>query len=363
MFVLFSMNPNVFFPVLFFILFLFHTKAYPITDSTSVFVGSQLHYGFIIAHSRSLTEISRTNPFGFTLELSRIRHTQKAWNACNCLSQNGIAFSYFNFNNPAVLGESFNLFLFAEPQLVFGKINLSVRGGAGFSYLSRIYHPIDNPENLFFSRHLSGLLQAQINSRYWVSDNWTLRFGISYNHISNGGTRHPNKGMNFPVINAGLEYVLNPMTLKPRSKIPPVKTNIFYLGLFANSRSLYEDVRSERKPVAGLQAGFYYPVARMHAFGAAAEFLYDGARREKIRRGEESGNFYTVAPLFRHHLLFGRFDFSQAMGVYLIRPSDKAFFQRYALEYQLKRYLKGGFSLKAHGHVAEQMDLRIMIVL
>ncbi|MCS6973092.1 MAG: acyloxyacyl hydrolase, partial [Cyclobacteriaceae bacterium] len=152
MFVLFSMNPNVFFPVLFFILFLFHTKAYPITDSTSVFVGSQLHYGFIIAHSRSLTEISRTNPFGFTLELSRIRHTQKAWNACNCLSQNGIAFSYFNFNNPAVLGESFNLFLFAEPQLVFGKINLSVRGGAGFSYLSRIYHPIDNPENLFFSR-------------------------------------------------------------------------------------------------------------------------------------------------------------------------------------------------------------------
>ena len=74
-------------------------------DSTIWYIGSQAHYGFIIAHRDAIRPlVNDTNPWGLSLELSRLRYTQSAWNACNCYSQNGLALTYFNFDNPQVLG-------------------------------------------------------------------------------------------------------------------------------------------------------------------------------------------------------------------------------------------------------------------
>ena len=337
-------------------------------DSTIVLSGVQLHTGRILPHSESIRDLTQDVLWGAQAEISRIRLTQKSWNTCNCYSQNGISVSYFNFNNPDELGAAFNVAVFAEPQLVHGKINLGLRAGAGVSYLSRVYHPIDNPRNLFFSSPWSGLLLLQLSGRYRLNPAWILRFGGAYYHISNGGQRQPNKGMNFPALSLGVEYTSSdkPLIRKLRS-IRADKVVHYYAGISYNTRSVDESDFSSRarEAVIGIHGGVYKPVARMHAFGVGVEFFHDNALKLRARQQGDAFDHRVLSGLVAHHLLFGRFDFSQALGFYLHKEyrTPAEVFQRYALRYRLLEKLQIGLSLKAHLHTAEQIDLRIGVLL
>ena len=335
-----------------------------VADSTSLHVGFQGYFGSILPHSSSISQLTDTWVGGLQADISRISITRASWNACNCYSQNGISISYFNFNNPGVLGGAASIAFFAEPQLTLSRMNFSLRAGAGVSYVTRVFHPDDNPENLFFSTPWSGLLLAQLNSRYRLNDAWLLRIGASYQHISNGGKRQPNKGMNFPTLSLGVDYSLKAVRLPRREKLRIKNKSIrYYAGMFYNTRAIDEsDLQTaDREVVLGLQGGFYVPVVRMHAVGVGLEASYDGALKERARGQRKSFDHHVVSILLRHHFLFGRFDFSQALGIYVYKeyPTPAEVFQRYALHYRLWRKLQLGFSLKAHLHTAEQMDVRL----
>lgn len=335
-----------------------------LSDSTAVLAGAQAHYGSILPHSSSIAHLTDGYLWGVQADISRIRYTQEAWNTCNCYSQTGISINYFDFRNPGILGGAISVAVFAEPQLTYGRLNFSLRGGAGISYLTKVYHPEDNPQNLFFSDPWSGLLLLQLSSRFRVNNEWLLRLAGSYSHISNGGKRQPNKGMNFPTVALGMEYSLKYAAPVRRKKIPRVDKSIrYYTGLFFNTRSVDEsDFRSdERKIVIGLQGGFYKPFTRMHAAGLGFEASHDGALKVQARLNEEYADHHVVSGLIRHHFLFGRFDFSQALGIYIHKeyPTPHGVFQRYAILYRIFKKLEVGFSLKAHLHTAEQMDIRV----
>ena len=40
----------------------------------------------------------------------------------------------------------------------------------------------------------------------------------NYNHISNGGLKQPNKGINYPTLALGLDYIPNPILIQNREK-------------------------------------------------------------------------------------------------------------------------------------------------
>ncbi len=174
--------------------------------------------------------------------------------------------------------------------------------------------------------------------------------------------------MNFPTLSLGVEYGPRYQSLYPRARFSMEdKSMHFYAGLFYNSRSVDESnlISQDRKIVIGLQGGFYKPLARMHALGLALEVSHDGALKELARQNYESYDHRIVSGLVRHHFLFGRFDFSQSLGIYLHKeyPNPNSVFQRYAILYRVFEKLQLGFSLKAHLHTAEQMDLRLGVVL
>lgn len=295
------------------------------------------------------------------IEASQLRYKQASWNACNCYSQNGVALTYFNFDNRKILGSSVNLILFAEPQLSFKKINISLRAGMGLSYLSKVYSEESNPENVLFSSALSGILLLQLNNRIWLNEHLGIRLSVGYHHISNGGIKQPNLGVNFPTVSIGAEYSPDRHILVRRKKHKTFTTKLhYYAGIFFNTRKVPTE-EGVRKPSLGLSAGFFKPFARMHAIGVAVELVNDWSLKEWDRQSAEYYDHRVAAALVRHHFLFGRFDFSQAMGFYLYKkyPTYKNVFQRYVLQYELLKNLQIGFSIKAHLHVAEQMDVRI----
>lgn len=340
------------------------------TDSLShiYYVGVKAHAGFILPHSTEIINVSGSRPFGFQLDVGRLNRSVKAWNKCNCYSQVGLSFIYFNYQNPNVLGSSYNLVAYMEPLLTFKpRLNARFRAGAGLTYLTDIYNSDTNPTNLFFSSSLSGFLMVGFSAHYKLSDHFNTNLGLHYNHISNGGLQQPNKGMNFPTVNLGLEYTINPVDVRPQ----PFKADVDkrphpYAGAFGNLRSLPS---SDAGPTVNLwQLGVYGGVLRKftttNAWLLGAEFSHDASVEERGKRNGEEVSPWMFALLAGHQFCFGRFGFSQQLGHYTYRDYDfrTDFFQRYSLTYLVASRVSVGISLKAHGKEAEQMDVRAAVM-
>jgi hypothetical protein len=97
------------------------------------------------------------------------------------------------------------------------------------------------------------------------------------------------------------------------------------------------------------------------ALTGGTELIFDYSRREQIKLDEADANFFQAAALIGHEFWLGKVTFSQELGVYYYndyRINDDIY-QRYGLTYSFSKHIFARFSLKAHRHVADFIDLRI----
>lgn len=208
-------------------------------DTTLLYKGVQakIHYGFIIAHSIAVQNTAGSHPRGVEVEFFKQRVDTASWTLCHCYPAKGWNFSYFDFDN-TVLGNGFSVSYFLEPSYRISKrAEFRFRGNIGFSYLTNPYHIQQNPANLSYSSHISGYVQLGVSGRYKIGRQWLALLGAQYQHLSNGGLKEPNKGINWPTISVGVtrynqEYSL-PVYKKTvykyyRQQKPYVEAGIFF---------------------------------------------------------------------------------------------------------------------------------------
>lgn len=316
----------------------------------------EVQYGFIISHAPDLKPLSANYPYGFSLSYQQMVTSQKHWNACNCFHYLGAKFSYINYGDSHSLGEAYAFSGTFEPVLWRNNsVSLSLFSGVGASWLTRIHHPENNPLNQFFSARMSFLLSVAPVLEYNFSPHWSLHLALNYNHISNGGQRQPNRGMNFPQLGVGVSYNLRQAELPSYPKLEP--DGVWHGWIEAGYTTRKTGDAHVRRPVFSIAGGFYHPFTSINAAGFGVEFSDDYSIRSNT-----SDKKYTLAPFVSHHLLLGRFDFSQRLAYYVIKPDDVAsygWYQRYALLFNATKRLNIGFSMKTHGHVAANLDLRV----
>ncbi|WP_194774728.1 acyloxyacyl hydrolase [Pararhodonellum marinum] len=322
-------------------------------------VGLEGHSGWILAHASDLIPVSQSQPWGASLNYSWLNTDRKKWEVCNCFHYLGAILTYHNFNNPDVLGSALSLSLLFEPILWKHKNwEFSLRSGIGASYLNRVYDEIENPDNTFFSAPISFLLFVNPVLSYELDPQWRVNIGFHYNHISNGGQKQPNRGINYPMVGFGVAHILNPVTLPnyERAEIPQQWQ--WYLETAYTTRENQQDPQQGRNAVVSLVGGAYKSLTAINALGAGLEVSWD----RSLQVESKSTEALLTAPYVAHHFLFGRVDFSQRMGIYLNKPSgyvENLFYQRYLLTYSIGANLTFGASMKVHGHVAENIDVRL----
>lgn len=329
------------------------------------FIGVNIHGGFIIPHSAELKPVSDTNPIGLQLEYNKLKLDRKAWETCNCYGRTGWSFLYMNYNDPDQLGSSYNLIYYVQPYFDYTPpLTFSLKAGGGITYLDQVYDEETNPENLFYSSPLSFYLFLAPTVGFIVSDKWELALSANYNHISNGGSKQPNKGMNFPSLSIGASRMLNYQL--PESRSPSSEDRKKwekYLGAFGSLRSADESTEGSNYLMTGLNAGIMRPLSVLNGLNAGIEISYDDSYRERLERMEVEESPWIVSAMVGHQFTVGQFYFIQQFGFYLIRPEEvqpKDVFQRYSIYYKLRKGLGFGTSLIAHGHVADHMDLRLI---
>jgi hypothetical protein len=319
--------------------------------------GLDTHTGWIIPHNSELKDIASSRPFSFGISSQWMKTSQKNWETCNCFHYLGLKFSVVDFQNQQELGQAWNLAGTFEPILFrSGKWAASIESGIGVSYLNKVYDPIENPSNTFFSTPISFLLSVAPKLTYDFAPNWALQTSFTYNHISNGGQRQPNRGMNFPMWGLGILHYTQKMDFPSFQKSQLSRNWFFYIDLGFNTR---DGGDGSRNPNFTLSGGGYRQLSRIIGLGGGLELAKDFSLPVQESRKE------ALIPgiYLENHFLFGRFDFSQRMVKYLFKPEgyqeDHRFYQRYTLNYLLGRNFRIGAGLKAHGHVAEYMDFRV----
>jgi hypothetical protein len=330
------------------------------------------HYGFIIPHSRAIAEISNSNPWGIETDLSWHLMRERIWKHCFCYPRTGFSLNYVDFGFPEVLGHSVFLYPYIEPYIrPQKKLSFSFRFGIGPAWLSRIYDEEKNPDNFFFSNHLSfvALLNASVN--YRLNSRLSTRLAFNFNHISNGGLTQPNVGMNFPTLNTGIDYSFKEVSFPCRSKdtlltLYPKKQwwDAYILGTMKN----VEKGEDTYYPVIGLGIYYNHLVGRRLALNAGTEWISDYSVKELIRREYindpgSAPDHNRLAVLLGFDLMFGRITFIHQWGIYYYHPypAMRWAYQRYGLNLSFKERFYIGINIKAHGHVADLMDARFGI--
>ncbi|MFO7864270.1 MAG: acyloxyacyl hydrolase [Salinivirgaceae bacterium] len=331
-------------------------------DKYPVF-GASYSYGGILRHSNELPEIRENRVRGFTVTAARFHTSKQKWEQCYCYPLIGAGVAAYDFGDPQVLGNSINPFLFVAPKIFpNGRLYFVPRGGAGMSYVSKVYDANSNPENTFFSSHLSFFLQMDISVRYQITKQLSGEGSVSYNHISNGGIKQPNKGMNFITANVGLNYYLTAPQIPRYTVDRTSEKNEKWRGLATSFFSLKvakpeEGYNRKNGAIFGANIKLGYSVPRFSLFTAGVEYVADMYLQEQLMRAGEDVDFQRIALLLGHAATFGRLSFITDLGIYVYSPAKAPdpVYQHYALTYRFGRYLFAGVGLKAHRHVAELM--------
>jgi hypothetical protein len=339
-------------------------------------LGFRVYYGFIVPHSRAIREISDSRPYGIEADLAWHLMRERTWKHCYCYPRTGFNLSYFNFNNPEMLGHSIALYPYIEPFIrPHKKLNFTFRFGIGPAVVTKVYDSLTNPHNFFFSDHLSfiAMLNAAVN--YRVSNRVTTRLAFNYNHISNGGLKEPNVGMNFPTLNVGFDYSLSEVNFprRPKDTMRVLYQDKFWFDAYLmGTAKNAEKGEDQRFPTIGVGIYYSYLAGRIFALNAGTEWISDYSVKEKIRREwatdptktEPPPDHNRAAVLLGIELLFGRFSFIHQWGIYYYepRPARNRMYQRYGLNFRFYDKLYLGINIKAHGHVADLMDARLGII-
>ncbi len=333
-----------------------------------VYLGIKSHLtGLIIPHRDTLRDIASTTPRGFQFEISRFNISEKSWRSCNCYARTGFSFSFFDYGNAEELGQSYNLAFFLEPYFnVNNKLSFSYRAGMALSYLNKTYNQNTNPENLFYSSTISYMLNVALQANYKLKPQLTANAGIFYNHISNGGMKQPNLGMNFPTLSVGVDYILNPIDYKlPKySKDANFNKDLRYYARVIGSLKTVESndsaIADAQRPVIGVEVGLIKPFSKLNAVIIGSEFISDQSWKLRNERWNADFDHRTINLMLGHGFLLARFTFTQQMGIYVYKNypnTSSLFFQRYALFYQMGNFMSLGFSMKAHMEIAEIMNI------
>ncbi len=329
-------------------------------------LGIGLQHGFIFAHSQDVQNTSGARPTGIEAIFSWQRNDSAMFSLCHCYPRQGLMLAYYDYD-VGLLGKSGTAAYFLEPTYkITDRVLFSFKAAAGLSYLNNPYDSIENPANQSYSTHLSIYLLVGVGVWVQLSERWWINPTINYQHISNGGLRDPNKGINWPT--AGISVTYQPVyrpwytgrkTTEKYWKDYSPRYDVTLMG--AVLRGFDQDGDRKRFIMGGLAIQVAKQVGSLNMLTLGAEVYHDGSVAENLRNDGIDASPVKAGMMLGHEFLLGRFQFSQRLGVYIFdqTPYYDRLYHRWGVQYRINRQLSAGINLLAHRQVADFLDFRL----
>lgn len=359
-------------PLLLIVLFTSPSPAQSERPTNPLEVSAALHVGLV--RPEKTTPVSDLTPLGGELTVGRLRTSERAWQQCQCFYRSGAYLNYYNFRNSQALGHTLGAGLFFEP-LVWHRpeFNLSVRASLGLSYVSRLYHPVTNP-NRNFGSTLNGMTGLGVYGRKRLSENLEVVLALEYRHLSNAGIKQPNQGLNVPSLAIGLTYAPSALVNLPDAShwtAPALSQRWFGRTLALWSMRVYPaDDRNPETPrrMLGLNLLGGYRLTKAHALSTGLELLDDGYMWEQMKRANYQGSTKQATWLMGYELWQGHVRFTAHFGYNFLRPGAPIFgrggyrpatYEKYSLLYEFNNGITMGVVVKAFGEDTKGFQLAV----
>jgi hypothetical protein len=328
-------------------------------------VNLSAHYGANISHSTSMESIKSTYPYGVEFNYFKHYTDEDSWDLCNCFPKSGLSLSFFDYGNKEVVGYGANVSGFIEPYVRLNrKMMFSLKATLGLAFLSNPYDSVRNPENKAYSTPVSGFVAMGLITHYYLNTRSEIFFNLQYNHVSNGGVKDPNIGLNFPSFNMGYGYYFRSLSFdhfRKKQFSGMLAEQRFEVSAFVSSRTV-KNGEKKRFPIYGVDVLYSKQVGKFISLTASSEFYRDEVLQEKLRRIEGfSADQYRAGAMTGIEFLMGRFILNHRLGVYVYDPThyDNLFFHRHGLSYRFNKKITFGINMKAHRNVANFLDFRM----
>ncbi len=333
-------------------------------QTSSLGWAASIHYGTTLAHNSKIAAIKSNNPIALQFDFYKQKINQKNYDICSCYPQSGVTLSINDYGNSNVLGQGIHLNYYVEPQFKISKNNYFLfRATAGFAFMNSPYDAVENPNNFAYSLPVSGFVSLGPGWKYFITDRTSLFFIIPFNHVSNGGIKDPNLGLNFPSVQFGIsqQKIAIARNFKKSENIELNKSNRFYLSAFASSRTV-QNGEKKRFLIYGIEASYVRKLAQLISFNSAIEFYKDDALQERYRR--ETGSTeqrYRAGTMAGIQFDLGKIELYHRLGIYIYDPGlyNGLVFHRHGIQYLFNNKISAGVEVKAHKEVANFLDFRL----
>jgi hypothetical protein len=324
-------------------------------------------YGSIFAHSTAVQNTKGSHPRGIELQIMNQRVDRKTYNICRCYPRQSILTGAYSFDNK-VLGWSGMAAYMLEPSYrISDRFFFSMRGSAGLAYASEPYDANKNPTNQSYSTTINAYLLYGLGLQFQFNQRMAMQLTANFQHISNGGLREPNKGVNWPTVGLHLVRYQKPFELYrgSRQKDESWRSSAWRkeVAVFGIAkRWIDENGESKRLPVGGVMAQIGKQVGVINQVNAGIEWSYDDTTEKRLKADSIAGSPHKLGLMGGHEFLLGKYIFSQQIGIYIFKdsPYNRSWFHRWGLLYKAGNNFWLGFNLKAHLHVADFIDLRLV---
>ncbi|MFM2136284.1 MAG: hypothetical protein RL021_1684, partial [Bacteroidota bacterium] len=253
-------------------------------DSPAFGISGRIGYGFLMAHREALVPMQESHIV--TGEISFFLPTtgDQKWERDFLLPEKGVQLEAFHTGTEK-LGTAVAVYPFMDfPLNGSSTRTLWLRYGIGLGYISRTFDRLENYKNAAVGSHLNGVLHIDLQYRGRLGENSCVDFGIGLTHFSNGSTRMPNLGVNFPKATIGYRYFFGEKSAeKPVDRTPEPKAACWQVYAAGSVKETYP-VLGEKYTAATIDAAYFPATNRRSRLGFGCDVFYDASLSVRYER-------------------------------------------------------------------------------
>lgn len=156
--------------------------------------------GWLIVHRENMAHLPVDN--SSSVELN---YFFRKINNSNEKFKSGLSFSFGSLGNEKILGNYIGLTTFYTLPIFHSNRNeFDFRVGAGLSYVNKIFNLENNQKNSAISSNFNALIDFSFYHSISILNRYDIYYGLAFKHLSNGATRVPNLGLNYPELRLGV---------------------------------------------------------------------------------------------------------------------------------------------------------------
>ncbi|MFO7998932.1 MAG: acyloxyacyl hydrolase, partial [Bacteroidales bacterium] len=325
------------------------------------------HYGNLWPHSKSLEHLLRSHLSFIQLTAFKSTSGSRDWHQLYGFPDIGLGIMTGDLGYPQVLGRVWAVIPQVRiPVTGTNKLQLTLRHGFGLGYLTRSFDRLENYRNNAIGSHLNIAFMSRLELGVSLGKNMRLSAGVGLMHFSNGAVRKPNKGVNIPLANLGVQWGGGEAPPKKNHADPEEMAGTeqaFYSFSLAGGVSRIDHQDETLYGAFSLGSSVSIPISRKRRLGIGADLFLNGADRQILGRElPETPSWSRVLKAGVHlgyEQVFGRLDFLLHTGYYLhARQKDHGpIYNRIGFRYHAGRHYTVQLGLKTHVFTASYIEL------